>query len=96
MSEAQKDKKVELIEAIKKFRIDVAKFKIAYDSEGPNVEGISPKDAAERLRRFKEEFDLHNRNYEIYMRGEKLFGIPHKPNEDLEKVKKEITKLSRL
>lgn len=60
------------------------------------MDGITPKDAAERLRRFKEEFELLNRNYEIYIRGEKLFGIPHKPNEDLETVKKEINKLNRL
>lgn len=96
LRDCQSLKKSELIVGCNKFKKDISIFKKAYDSEGPNVEGITPKEAAERLRRFKEEFDVHNRTYEILKRGEKLFGVPHDDNEDLNQVKSEINKLSRL
>jgi dynein heavy chain len=50
----QDDIKSKLFENTTQFKVDLNNFKIQYDNEGPNVEGISPKDAAERLKRFKE------------------------------------------
>ena len=39
------------------------------------VEGISPDDAMERLRSFKEEYGVKNWFYLIYRNGEELFGL---------------------
>lgn len=39
------------------------------------VEGISPNEAMERLRRFEEEYQVKFRFYKMYHNGEELFGL---------------------
>jgi dynein heavy chain len=39
------------------------------------VEGISPNDAVERLRKFEETYLVKLEFYKIYKRGEDLFGL---------------------
>ncbi len=39
------------------------------------VEGISPNDAMERLRRFEDEYEVKEKFFKIYKRGEELFGL---------------------
>jgi len=39
------------------------------------VEGIVPNEAMERLRRFDEEHKVKHEFYNIYKRGEDLFGL---------------------
>jgi dynein heavy chain len=45
---------------IKKFISDVHVFRKDYEANGPMVDGISPKDAVERLKRFEEEYNVKN------------------------------------
>lgn len=54
---------------------DVAIFRKEYEKKGPMVEGISPDDAMERLRRFEEEYWVKNRYFLTYKNGEELFGL---------------------
>jgi dynein heavy chain len=37
---------------------DVTEFRADYEKNGPMVEGISPKEAIERLKRFDEEYEV--------------------------------------
>ena len=58
------------------------------------VNGIKPREAVERLTRFKEEYRVRNKLYEINKCGEELFGLPHQQYPELEKSKKEINLLT--
>jgi dynein heavy chain len=60
------------------------------------VPGIEPKDALERLRKFKEEFSVHKRKYDSFFSGETLFGLPHTNYPELKKTESEIELLDKL
>lgn len=47
--------------ALQELNDDVRKFLVEWESSGPMVQGISPLEAVERLRRFKEEMQLRER-----------------------------------
>ena len=42
------------------------------------------------VRRFKEEFKIRERKFELYGGGEELFALPRTEYADLEKTKKEL------
>ena len=44
----------------------------------------------ERLARFREEFKIRERKFELYSGGEELFALPQTAYPDLEKTKKEL------
>lgn len=44
-----------LIVNIEDLKVKIISFKIDYDENGPKKEGLEPKEAANRLSRFKEE-----------------------------------------
>jgi len=60
---------------IKEFKKNISDFRADYEKSGPMVEGISPNDAMERLRRFEEEYKVKDEFYTIYRKGENLFGL---------------------
>eukprot|EP00927_Polykrikos_kofoidii_P046386 TRINITY_DN40623_c0_g2_i1.p1 TRINITY_DN40623_c0_g2~~TRINITY_DN40623_c0_g2_i1.p1 ORF type:complete len:3637 (-),score=783.39 TRINITY_DN40623_c0_g2_i1:390-10571(-) len=60
------------------------------------VRGIPPREAVERLKRFKEEYDVRARKQEIYYLGEDLFGLPHQQYPNLDTTKEELGYLSQL
>eukprot|EP00820_Chromera_velia_P029268 Cvel_12266.t1-p1 / transcript=Cvel_12266.t1 / gene=Cvel_12266 / organism=Chromera_velia_CCMP2878 / gene_product=Dynein gamma chain, flagellar outer arm, putative / transcript_product=Dynein gamma chain, flagellar outer arm, putative / location=Cvel_scaffold794:55107-67642(+) / protein_length=1727 / sequence_SO=supercontig / SO=protein_coding / is_pseudo=false len=92
----QVDYKKDLISAINIFRKDVKAFREDYEKNGPMVHGIKPRDAVERLKRFKDEYDVRARKKDIYYAGEHLFGLVHQLYPELEKTKKEIEWLQQL
>jgi dynein heavy chain len=53
----------------------VVDFRKDYIENGPMAEGISPKEATERLRRFEDEFSVKHKFYQINKSGEDLFGL---------------------
>lgn len=69
--------KKDLIEGIKFLIIDVKDFRKNFVENGPMVKGIAPREALNRLRLFREEYDIRNKKYESYHAGETLFGLPH-------------------
>lgn len=46
---------------LQELKEDVRKFRSEWETSGPMVRGISPLEAVERLRRFKEEMQLRER-----------------------------------
>jgi len=60
---------------IKKLTEDVKRLRKNFEEEGPMVQGITPKEASDRLKRFENEYELKKANYDINKRGEDLFGL---------------------
>ena len=48
---------------------DVADFRADYEKNGPMVEGISPKEAIERLKRFDEQYEVREQQFKINKKG---------------------------
>jgi dynein heavy chain len=82
--------KKNLIKTVNAFKKDVAEFRALYDRHGPMVRGIPPREAVERLKRFKEEYDVRERKQMIYYLGEDLFGLPHQQYPKLDLTKQEL------
>lgn len=75
---------------------DVTEFRADYEKNGPMVEGISPKEAIERLKRFDEEYNVREQEFEINRKGEELFGLQCQEYPSLKKTKAELTNLKKL
>eukprot|EP00762_Andalucia_godoyi_P000483 ANDGO_03248.mRNA.1 Dynein gamma chain len=88
--------KRDLVKAVKQFKIDIVTFSNDYESNGPNVPGIKPHEAMERLNKYKRLFEEKERKFETYAVGEELFGLPHEEYPQLQKVKKELSLLDKL
>ncbi|CAM9244386.1 unnamed protein product [Chrysoparadoxa australica] len=90
LSKTQISFKRGLIRNIRDFAKDVTNLRNDFVKNGPMVQGIPPVDAVERLNRFKEEFKIRERKYDLYQGGEELFALPKTDYPDLEKTKKEL------
>lgn len=88
--------KKDLIKTVNAFKKDVTRFRAEYERSGPMVKGIPPREAVERLKRFKEEFEVRDRKQEIYYIGEDLFGVPHQRYPSLDTTRQELGYLSQL
>ena len=96
LQQTQNSFKRDLIKSVRFLIQDVDEFRKDYEKNGPMVVGIAPREAVERLRRFKEEYSVRERNYEINHAGEELFGLPHQQYPELEQSKKELELLTQL
>ncbi|CAJ1345300.1 unnamed protein product [Effrenium voratum] len=96
LSNKQIQYKKDLIKTVNSFKKDVARFRAEYERSGPMVKGIPPREAVERLKRFKEEFEVRDRKQEIYYIGEDLFGVPHQRYPALDTTRQELGYLSQL
>ena len=63
---------------------------------GPNIQGIPPQEASERLTIFQTRFDDLWRKFGTYSGGEELFGLSKTEYPALHKIKKELNLLSKL
>ncbi|KAL4465245.1 hypothetical protein ABPG74_001959 [Tetrahymena malaccensis] len=86
----------ELKQSIKDFSNQIYVFRADYEKNGPMVEGISPEEAMERLRRFQDEYDVKYQLYSVNVRGENLFGLQNQKYPELEKTNAEIQNLNKL
>uniref|UniRef100_A0A8C4H2J0 Dynein heavy chain 5, axonemal n=1 Tax=Dicentrarchus labrax TaxID=13489 RepID=A0A8C4H2J0_DICLA len=66
------------------------------DEQGPGMEGVAPAEASERLQSFQAEFDQLWRKYTTYSGGEELFGLPVNEYPELQRIKRELSLLSKL
>ena len=57
---------------------------------------LTPGEALNKLKDFKEQFSVHNRKYKSYHSGEKLFALPHESYPALVKTQNELDKLDKL
>lgn len=96
LQEKQNKYKKDLIESVKTLIVDVEVFKESYVKNGPMVVGIKPREAIERLKRFKDEYSIKERNYDINHAGEELFGLPPRHYPELVEIKKELDLLTQL
>jgi len=85
-----------LIKTVHAFKRDVEKFRKDYEEHGPMAKGIKPSQAVERLKRCREEFEVHGRKKKIFHLGEDLFGLPHQQYTQLDQTKKELNYLGQL
>uniref|UniRef100_A0A8D0CSV5 Dynein, axonemal, heavy chain 5 n=1 Tax=Sander lucioperca TaxID=283035 RepID=A0A8D0CSV5_SANLU len=63
---------------------------------GPGVEGLAPAEASDRLQSFQAEFDQLWRKYTTYSGGEALFGLSVNEYPELQRIKRELSLLSKL
>lgn len=98
-----KNLSVEQTQYLKKLKInikelvkDITDFRGDYEKNGPMVEGISPKEAIERLKRFDEQYEVREQQYKINKKGEELFGLQSQKYPALEKTKAELKNLKKL
>jgi dynein heavy chain len=96
LSVKQVQYKKNLIKTVNAFKKDVMEFRTSYERHGPMVRGIPPREAVERLKRFKEEFAVRSRKQQIYLHGEDLFGLAHQQYPKLSETKKELGHLAHL
>ena len=65
----------EAVEDIKDFKVNLEDFANDWKKKGPGVPGLAPKEAVERLRVFKAEFEIRERKRDLYAIGEKLYAL---------------------
>lgn len=96
ISSLQAGFKKRLLSDLKVFVVEVTSFRAEYLAKGPMVEGISPEDAMERLKRYEDEYELRQRKRELYNGGEDLFALPTTAFPDLDTTNKELQLLGKL
>lgn len=92
----QADFKMNLIKGIKALVIDVKEFRYNFETKGPTVAGLEPREALNRLRMFSDEYSIRKRKFDSYFSGEILFGLPHIQYPLLVKTANEIELLDKL
>eukprot|EP00471_Norrisiella_sphaerica_P006901 CAMPEP_0184484204 /NCGR_PEP_ID=MMETSP0113_2-20130426/5915_1 /TAXON_ID=91329 /ORGANISM="Norrisiella sphaerica, Strain BC52" /LENGTH=4710 /DNA_ID=CAMNT_0026865073 /DNA_START=240 /DNA_END=14372 /DNA_ORIENTATION=+ len=88
--------KTTLVEKVQEFQVSVKDFDKDYKENGPMVDGIDPKIATSRLKKFQREFANLNRKMKLYQEGERLFGLPSKTYPELEKTEGQLKLLEKL
>ncbi len=89
--------KRELINNVRGLVEEAKEFCREFKEKGPNVPGIPPSEALDRLKSFKSKYDeVLKRKRENCERGEKIFNITHKKYEELDQTDKEMTWLLSL
>ncbi|XP_026217964.1 dynein heavy chain 5, axonemal [Anabas testudineus] len=88
--------KADLLSAVQTFEGDVQSYCTKYNSRGPGMEGVAPAEASDRLQIFQAEFDQLWRRYTTYSGGEELFGLPVNEYPELQRIKRELSLLSKL
>ncbi|KAH3727100.1 hypothetical protein DPMN_053025, partial [Dreissena polymorpha] len=88
--------KTNLLNGVEKFMADQMHFVGDYDTKGPMVSGIPPREASDRLNIYQSRFDELWRKYITYSGGEELFGLPVTPYPELQRIKKELNLLQKL
>ncbi|XP_061094941.1 dynein axonemal heavy chain 5 [Conger conger] len=88
--------KADLLAGVETFQTSVRIFYSDYDERGPGVEGVAPREASDRLQTFQAQFDELWRKYITYSGGEELFGLTVKEYPDLQRIKRELSILSKL
>ncbi|KAK7469850.1 hypothetical protein BaRGS_00036128, partial [Batillaria attramentaria] len=92
----QPEFKRELIENVKVFIHDCDDFYSSYDTSGPMVAGVPPREASDRLIIYQNTFDTLIRKHATYTGGEDLFGLPVTDYPRLMQIKKELNLLQKL
>ena len=73
--EVQEDFKKALIENVALFQLDCDQFCSDYQTKGPMEEGLSPREASDRLEAFQSQFDTLWRKHNSYRYNNTISGI---------------------
>jgi len=92
----QAEFKKQLVENIETLVVEVKVFREDFEKNGPMQADLSPGEALNKLKDFKEQFSVHNRKFKSYNAGEKLFALPHQSYPALVKTQNELDKLDKL
>ncbi|XP_076617159.1 dynein axonemal heavy chain 5 isoform X1 [Chaetodon auriga] len=92
----QPSMKADLLSAAQSLQSHVQSFCTEYNHRGPGVEGVAPDEASERLQSFQAEFDQLWRKFTTCSGGEELFGLPVNEYPELQRIKRELSLLSKL
>ena len=96
LSTLQMGLKTKLHVDVKDFKENIVAFRDDWEKNGPGVAGLKPTVAVERLNRFKAEYSVRDRKFELYKIGEQLFGLPETEYPEMSKTKKELGLLETL
>ncbi|XP_078695417.1 dynein axonemal heavy chain 5-like [Branchiostoma floridae x Branchiostoma belcheri] len=88
--------KADLLAGVVKFQEDTTFFYGDYDTKGPNVQGIPPREASDRLVVFQARFDELWAKYNTYSGGEELFGLTVQEYPDLQRIRRELALSQKL
>lgn len=88
--------KKSLIKAVKALGANVKKFREDFETNGPMVPGIEPREALNRLKLQIEEYQIRERKYKSLNAGETLFGLPNATYPELELTKSQLELLEKL
>ncbi|PAA70380.1 hypothetical protein BOX15_Mlig025839g1 [Macrostomum lignano] len=88
--------KADLIKDTSSFKLEAAEFFDDYETNGPMVSDLHPREASDRLIIFQNKFDILFRKYNTLSGGEELFGLQVSSYPDLERIKKELGLLTKL
>uniref|UniRef100_A0A3P8WNT4 AAA+ ATPase domain-containing protein n=1 Tax=Cynoglossus semilaevis TaxID=244447 RepID=A0A3P8WNT4_CYNSE len=94
--EIQPSMKTDLLTAVKSLQSHVHNFCNEYNLRGPGVEGVAPEEASERLQSFQAEFDQLWRKFITCSGGEELFGLAVQDYPELQRIRRELSLLSKL
>ncbi|XP_013770736.1 LOW QUALITY PROTEIN: dynein heavy chain 5, axonemal-like [Pundamilia nyererei] len=92
----QPSMKTDLLSAVQSLQSQAQSFCTDYNQRGPGVEGVAPAEASERLQSFQAEFDQLWRKYTTCSGGEELFGLPVNEYPELQRIRRELSLLSKL
>lgn len=92
----QAEFKMNLIKGVKALVTDVVRFRHDFETKGPTVPGLEPREALNRLRQFSDEYSVRKRKYDSYYAGETLFGLPHTEYPLLTQTASQIDLLDKL
>jgi len=88
--------KTDLVNNVKRFKVDAKDYRASFMKSGPGVQGISPDEAISRLAKAEREFGDFDRRYTSYNAGEILFGMPQTNLDEITKTRKELKLLKQL
>jgi dynein heavy chain len=74
----------------------VSEFKQDFDKKGPKQPNLTPGEALNKLKDFKEKFSVLDRKFHQFENGENLFALPNQDYPDLVKTQGELEKLDKL
>ncbi|XP_053268003.1 dynein axonemal heavy chain 5 [Pleuronectes platessa] len=92
----QPSMKADLLSAVQSFQSNVHDYCTKYNQRGPGVEGVAPVEASERLQSFQSDLDQLWRKFITYSGGEELFGLTVQEYPELQRIKRELSLLSKL
>ncbi|XP_054621741.1 dynein axonemal heavy chain 5 isoform X3 [Dunckerocampus dactyliophorus] len=92
----QPSMKADLLLEVQNLQNHIQSFCAEYNHRGPGVEGVAPAEANDRLQNFQAEFDQIWRKFTSCSGGEELFGLPVTEYPELQRIRRELTMLSKL